>query len=115
MFSCQDMIYGAVLDQQLVNAPGTTYVYSDISMITMMFVIGTIVANEQLVPITALRPDCVGADPERPAVAQCFYEAFVKSAVLEPLGTTSRFLPPPPKCRFLFVHASADRRIKLSS
>ncbi len=41
-FDCQPRIYQAVLNQTLINPVGAVYLYSDISMITMMFVVGTL-------------------------------------------------------------------------
>ena len=41
-FSCQPLIYQAVLNQTLINTPGDVFLYSDLSFITMMYVIGTL-------------------------------------------------------------------------
>ncbi len=43
-FSCEDRIYTALLHNQSLQYPtGTQYVYSDLSMITLMFVVAEIV------------------------------------------------------------------------
>jgi len=41
-FSCQEKIYLSLMNQTLQNPPGSKYVYSDLSMITMMHVVGTL-------------------------------------------------------------------------
>ena len=70
-------------------------------MITMMFVLGTVVRRHKLVPAAALRPACMGAagaaSPQpQPWQAECYYEAYVRTRVFEPLGmASSGFLPPP--------------------
>ena len=95
-FSCQPMVLDALISQPLDNAPGEVFVYSDISMISMMFVIGSIARRAALVAETELLPACVertgqaghAASSDRTAayasdVDQCYYEAFVRTAVFD--------------------------------
>jgi CubicO group peptidase (beta-lactamase class C family) len=91
-FSCQDKIYDGLLAQTLQYPTGSAYVYSDLSMITMMYVIGTIARSQGYISAAELRPGC---DQGGVAAIMCFYEAFVNVHVLSPLGMTeSGFLPP---------------------
>lgn len=110
-FSCQNKIWNAVLNQPLDRPPGEKFVYSDISMITLMYVVGTVVAQQHLVQPSDLLPACVGSgsagvgvggthhgiDPSAVPgpLAQCYYEAFVRLHVFGTLGMTNTgFLPP---------------------
>jgi CubicO group peptidase (beta-lactamase class C family) len=96
-FSCQPMVLDALMLQPLDNAPGDVFVYSDISMISMMFVIGSIARRAALVAEADLLPACVqrtrregghASRADRSAayacdVDQCYYEAFVRTAVFD--------------------------------
>jgi hypothetical protein len=42
-FSCTELIYRGLLNQTLINTPGAVYLYSDLSFITLQYVVGTIV------------------------------------------------------------------------
>lgn len=103
VFSCQHKIYTAMLAQPLDRAPGEKFVYSDLSMITMMYVVGTIVAQHGLVAPSDLIPACAAAAAATPTshavpgpITQCYYEAFVRVHVFEALGLSQTgFLPPP--------------------
>ena len=57
-FSCQERIYEAVLAQTLINPVGGKYLYSDLSMITMMFVVGAKAKAHGLVELHDLLPSC---------------------------------------------------------
>ena len=96
-FSCQAQIYQGVLNQTLDTPPGTRYVYSDLSMITMMYVVGAVVRAHDLVPRDSLRADCVAGSAggaSAPAATQCYYEAFVREHVAATAGmVSSGFLP----------------------
>lgn len=97
------------------NPVGVKFVYSDLSMITLMFVVGQVVNENQLVSKADLNPRCManvasssssastasdanGAqekDASSVAVAQCYYEAFVRIHVLGPLEMArAEFMPP---------------------
>lgn len=98
-----------------MNPVGVKFVYSDLSMITLMFVVGQVVNENQLVNKADLNPRCManvasssssastasdanGAqekDASSVAVAQCYYEAFVRIHVLGPLEMArAEFMPP---------------------
>lgn len=56
--SCSELIYRGLLNQTLVNVPGRVYVYSDLSFITMQYLVGTIVYRNRLVSRSDLLPEC---------------------------------------------------------
>ena len=79
-FSCSERIFAALLNQSLEYPTGTKWVYSDLSMITMQYVIGVIVSANGLVGRSDLRPDCAGADAKRQRglYLSCHFEAYVR-------------------------------------
>ena len=95
-FSCQRKAIRALSTQHLATAPGERYVYSDLSMLSMMAVIGEIVRKHGYVQPGALLPACVRgssggrdrgtavvtAKEAATASSQCFYEAFARERVL---------------------------------
>ncbi|KAL5477256.1 hypothetical protein EMCRGX_G024025 [Ephydatia muelleri] len=98
-FSCQAQIYAALLNQTLVYPVGSQYIYSDLSMITMKYVVGILVRDLGYVEDTDLNYQCVHGRPDlaktAPYFAQCYYEAFVRVHVFEFLDLDSTgFLPP---------------------
>jgi len=78
--SCVEQIFAAVLAQTLEAPPGAQYVYSDLSMITMLFAVGRVVARAQppLVAPDEFRDECVVLAPDHDSgtYALCAYEAF---------------------------------------
>jgi serine-type D-Ala-D-Ala carboxypeptidase len=85
-FSCDNIILNNLLyNQTLINTPGDVFVYSDLSMITMMFAIGKIVMDEQLIaPTTSFPAVC----NDRTNLV-CNFNAFVQLEVFDALGMTS--------------------------
>lgn len=97
-FNCSEKIYASLLAQTLQYPPTTQWVYSDLSMITMQYVLGTIIAANGLVDPADLRPDCSGADPvAQPGLYKtCHFEAFARVHVHAPIGmAATQFLIPP--------------------
>jgi CubicO group peptidase (beta-lactamase class C family) len=91
-FSCQDTIYSSLLDQTLDHPVGEKFVYSDLSMITMMYVIGKLARDLHYVSESDLLPGC---DQGGPGALECYYEAYVRHFVLQAAHTSSSgFLPP---------------------
>lgn len=80
-FSCTELIYHGLLNQTLINVPGSVYLYSDLSFITLQYVVGTIVYRNDLVKNSDLLPACRGFTlHERPGgLYTCYFEAFVRS------------------------------------
>merc|ERR1712070_147372 len=58
-FSCQSKVLAALYSQKLDRSPGQKFVYSDISMISLMFIIGRLARAHYLVRPEALLRHCV--------------------------------------------------------
>jgi len=91
--SCLPKIWKSLLAQPLPHAPiGSTYVYSDLSMITLAFVIGAVAQP----PVPHVRRR---AELPPPDVLLHRFERFVDEHVFAPLREhgehTPRYLPPP--------------------
>jgi len=97
VWTCSKRIYNSWINETLENKIGQTYVYSDLSMISMMFVIGNIVMNNMnalAMQPAYLRKDCM----QQSGIINhaCYYEAFVRIHVLENLLMgKSGFIPLP--------------------
>eukprot|EP00008_Paramoeba_atlantica_P003007 CAMPEP_0201488874 /NCGR_PEP_ID=MMETSP0151_2-20130828/20005_1 /ASSEMBLY_ACC=CAM_ASM_000257 /TAXON_ID=200890 /ORGANISM="Paramoeba atlantica, Strain 621/1 / CCAP 1560/9" /LENGTH=438 /DNA_ID=CAMNT_0047874265 /DNA_START=50 /DNA_END=1366 /DNA_ORIENTATION=- len=96
VFSCRDKVYHSVMNQTLENPVGEVYVYSDLSFITMVYVIGKLTHEYKYATINELRPECVGElkQGHGPSIYQCYYEAYINKYVLSPLDVSASFLPP---------------------
>jgi len=97
-FNCSELVFASLLAQPLQYPTGTQWLYSDLSLITVQYVVGTIVAANGLVPADALLPACASADPlASPGLYKtCYFEAFVRTQVLAPARMTGAgFLPSP--------------------
>ena len=103
VFSCQHKVLAALYSQQLDRTPGDAFVYSDISMILLMYVVGHLARSH--VSNTDLMSRCVNAVATSSradeglisSIDQCYYEAFVRKFVLQSLALPDRFigfLPP---------------------
>ena len=83
--SCVEQIFASVLEQTLEAAPGAQFVYSDLSMITLLFAVGRVVARAQppLVRPEDFRAECVAIGPDRDSgtFALCAYEAWWRLSV----------------------------------
>ena len=91
-FDCRDRIFQVFTNQILDRDPGVSYVYSDSSMITMMYIIGFVARQNNLV--SDLREDCMNAeaydDDTVNAKDLCYYEAYVREHVFRPLLSKSK-------------------------
>jgi CubicO group peptidase (beta-lactamase class C family) len=88
-FSCSEKIYQSLLSQTLrPNATvGGRYVYSDLSFITLMYVVGTVAMERGLVTTNDFLPRCRYAiNSGIGAQKQCAFEAFVRVHVFEKLN-----------------------------
>jgi len=91
-FSCQETIYYSVLNQTLASGIGEKYVYSDLSMITLMYAVGKLAMQLKYISESELLPGCL---MYRTAIAQCYFEAYVRKYVVQALKLTdSGFLIP---------------------
>lgn len=92
-FDCGEQIAEALINQTLDRAIGSSYVYSDLSFITLMYVVGQVVMVHGLVSPQDLSSSC--ASYQATGVRrQCYFEAFVRTRIFAPLGMTeSGYLP----------------------
>ena len=93
-FDCRDRIFQVFTTQTLDRDPGISYVYSDSSMITMMYIIGLVARRNNLV--SDLREDCLNEQSNyynNETVANskdlCYFEAYVREHVFQPLLSKS--------------------------
>jgi len=91
-FSCQDRIYKSLLAQTLANPVGSVYVYSDLSMITLMYVVGNLAKDLGYVKPTDI---IAGCDQGGPGAAQCYFEAYVRRYVFHQASMYDSFFLPP--------------------
>ena len=79
-FSCDSIILNELRSNQTLQYPiGSQYVYSDLSMITAMFVAGRLVVEHALVKPSDLLPSCGGAASGEGELLVCHFEAFVRT------------------------------------
>eukprot|EP00457_Paulinella_chromatophora_P005712 gb/GEZN01005729.1/.p1 GENE.gb/GEZN01005729.1/~~gb/GEZN01005729.1/.p1 ORF type:complete len:539 (-),score=39.11 gb/GEZN01005729.1/:50-1666(-) len=113
-YTCQPLQHASFLAQPLVNAPGTTYLYSDISMFALSWVIGSLARRHSLVQPSELDPECVAAAEENYqsladfssatlAVDQCFFLEYVERYIAEAVRT-----PPVTNHHLADEHSNAD-------
>lgn len=92
-FSCQQKIWNSLMSQTLENPIGSIYVYSDLSFITLMYVVGQVSMNLNYTTEKDLISAC--AANQGPWTTQCHFEAYVRKYVFAPLSMKSTgFLPP---------------------
>ncbi|KAF2078278.1 hypothetical protein CYY_000468 [Polysphondylium violaceum] len=90
-FTCQNQIYNSILNQTLQNPIGSTYVYSDLNFMTLMYVAGQLSYENKYTTSQDLVPGCDNGGPE---AYQCHYEAYVNKYVFGGLGLKSTsYLP----------------------
>lgn len=95
-FSCTSRVYKAVLAQKVVRPIGQETVYSDLSMITLSFIIGKLSKDNHITNEKMLRPDCLNAFADGdPGLYICHYEAFLKRHVFDFYNMNrTTYLPP---------------------
>ena len=112
-FTCLPAVYDSLMAQTLEAPPGQTYVYSDLSFISLQFAVGAVVLDRGLLPPgpESLCEACAAAAAKtnhnravmdiepvaRGVQLSCAFEAFVRNAVLQPSGMqySAGYLPPP--------------------
>lgn len=80
-FSCSQKIFEALLAQDLRYNPGETYVYSDLSFISLMYVVGTIVLKNGIIDETHMLPRCLESPQTHGKILQCAFEAYFRTSV----------------------------------
>lgn len=90
-FTCDQIIHDNLMyNQTLINPPGEVFVYSDLSMITLMFAIGKLVRDEGLIPATTPFPPVCN---DRTNLV-CNFNAFVQLEVFEAFGmANTQYIP----------------------
>ena len=100
-FTCSSAAYNSLLGQTLALGVGQKYVYSDLSFLTLMYVVGKVVLEHGLVNPGKLLHQCA-TSTDLGAILQCHFEAFVRTKVFEPLGMNHTMFRPPrslwPQC-----------------
>ena len=99
--SCVGQVYSSLMAEKLVTAPGLAYVYSDLSFITLQFVVGSVVVRNRLLSFDDLNSECKDLiasnqnnshsgetvdwsnDSNKGAVFSCYFEAFVRKEVFQ--------------------------------
>jgi hypothetical protein len=87
------------MKQSLIRPVNVAYNYSDLSLITLGFVVGRVAQRDGLIHDNDVLPNCLinpnGGAPSVAATYQCYFEAFVRKFVIQPLHLTrTGFLPP---------------------
>jgi len=99
-FSCIEQVYAGFLQESLVTPPGQAYVYSDLSFITLQFIVGSVVYRNKLVPSTSLLTECANLSPTDKNLGftyNCYFEAFVRTEVFQESAKwmpNTGYLPP---------------------
>eukprot|EP01104_Vermistella_antarctica_P020718 TRINITY_DN8989_c0_g1_i1.p1 TRINITY_DN8989_c0_g1~~TRINITY_DN8989_c0_g1_i1.p1 ORF type:complete len:489 (+),score=103.89 TRINITY_DN8989_c0_g1_i1:140-1606(+) len=92
VYTCQVDVWNSLMNQTLQNPVGEVYVYSDLSFITLMYVVGNLARTNGYITPEHLLPGC---DNGLPQADQCYFEAYVRLYVFGALGLeNSTFLPP---------------------
>lgn len=119
-WSCSSHIFNRLLAQTLAAPVGSVYVYSDLSFITLSYVIGSIVMEKNLVNSGDLNPSCASQFPGQSNNGLrylCYFEAFVRVKVFDRLhmGNTRYLLPreswrtiPPTRTDTWYRHATSQ-------
>jgi len=92
-FSCTEKIYHALLNMDLEREVNHVYVYSDLSYITLMHVVGSLAREFKYITESDLNIDC--SRVVKVGVEQCYFEAYVRKFVFHELNMMdTQFLPP---------------------
>lgn len=89
-FACSQKSYDSLMSQSLDSSPGERYVYSDLSMITMMFVAGQIIRRNALVSQVFLLPECADYPNSTAVQLQCHFEAFLRARIVPEIAWSSQ-------------------------
>ncbi|KYQ94397.1 Hypothetical protein DLAC_04695 [Tieghemostelium lacteum] len=99
-FTCQSQIYQSIMNQSLMNPIGSTYVYSDLNFMTLMFVVGQLASQYEYITLEDILPQCNQNDGGN-GIYQCYYEAYVRNYVFAPLELPNTgYLPPLSNAQF---------------
>ncbi len=91
VFTCMEKIFFATMNQTLKNPVGKVMVYSDLSMITLMYVLGKYAKQYNHVSDADVNPECpLGQHGSE----QCYFEAYVRKYIFEPLNMQDSMFKP---------------------
>lgn len=100
VFSCSEQIFTSLLNQSLIYPTGSEYIYSDLSFITVHYIVGTLALNLGYITEQDFIPSCTAAlngasESQRPGLwKSCAYEAYARKHVFEVVGMPNTgFLP----------------------
>ena len=96
-FNCSQRIYDAVMNQTLSHPPGAVFLYSDLSFISMLYVVGTVIERHALVAEAAFLPACGAPAAAPPSLRlHCFFEAYWRTVLAPRMGLpTGQYLLAP--------------------
>ncbi len=92
-FTCLNKMYDSIMNQELISEPGTSFLYSDISFMTLQLVVGKTVYENELNINDDLREECISAIKKSHSKSKslnyvCYFESFLRTQVF-----TSKELP----------------------
>jgi CubicO group peptidase (beta-lactamase class C family) len=91
-FSCLDRVYKDIIFENLTTTPGSSYLYSDLSFLTLQMVVGALSFYHKLIPVRELRRECfeninsgsrAELDLNKGLIFTCYFEAFVRKNIFE--------------------------------
>ena len=85
-FSCSEKIFASLLRQELTSSPGEKYVYSDLSFISLMYVVGTVVIKYEMVDDDDVLPSCLTSSIGRGKLLQCAFEAYFRKFIVKSMS-----------------------------
>jgi len=86
--SCSQLIYNSLLTQSLLHPIGSTYLYSDLNYITLMYIIGGLADSLGYITPQDLLPICQEVVDEG-GKRQCYFEAYVRRHILDVVGMSN--------------------------
>lgn len=106
-FSCQRRIFDSVMAQRMVNPVGQVYIYSDLSMIVLMYVVGHYAQTLGYVKHEDVGHGCPTGNPR--GSQMCFFEAYVRKHILDRLDMHNSMYVPPSSLKNQIAPAWIDR------
>ena len=94
--NCANKIYDDVLNQTLKYQTGTQFIYSDISMMTLSYVIGNIVKKYNIISNDDMLASCLNTTYTNSTIPPiiCYYEAYVRMIHTEVFGFENTMFVP---------------------
>ncbi len=83
VFTCVDQAYQGLMKQTLINPPGAKFLYSDLSMITLQYVVGKLAHDLGYIKPAQLHASCANAPAGSGLAHSCYYEAYARVYVFQ--------------------------------